>query len=164
MNLRGKLYDHSSLFSRDLLGSFVQFLDGTIPVPSRLYFDSPSPKLPLSGKRFAVKDVYDMKGTPTSASCRDYQSFIGKADATAEMVQRLTRAGAIIVGKTKTAQFACGENAPDWVDYSCPFNPRGDGYLDPDGSSTGSAAGLASYEWLDYSIGTDSKPLSITYY
>ncbi len=101
-------------------------------MPSRLYFDPPSLKYPLSGKRVAVKDVYDMKGTPTSASCRDYQSFIGKADMTAEMILRLTRAGAVIVGKTKTAQFASGENARDWVDYSCPFNPRGDGYLDPD--------------------------------
>ena len=100
-----------------------------------------------------------MKGTPTSASCRDYQSFIGKADVTAEMISRLTRAGAVIVGKTKTTQFASGENAPDWVDYSCPFNPRGDGYMDPDCSSTGSGAGLAAYEWLDYSIGTDSKSI-----
>ncbi|CZS98366.1 related to D-mandelate dehydrogenase [Rhynchosporium agropyri] len=137
-------------------GGFIQSHGSAIPVPSRLYSESPCDAIPLSGKRFGVEDVYDLKGTPTSASCRDYQSFSGKASATAEMVQRLIRAGGVVVGKTKTSQFASGEYACDWVDYLCPFNPRGDGYLDPDGSSNGSAAGLAAYEWLDNTIGTDT--------
>ena len=145
-----------------MYSSFIQSLGNMIPVPSRLYFDPPSPKLPLNGKRIAIKDVYDLKGTPTSASSRDYQSFIGKASKTAEMIQRLIRAGAVIVGKTKTAQFASGEFAPHWVNYSCPLNPRGDGYLEPDCSSTGSGAAIAAYAWLDYSIGTDSKSLAFT--
>ncbi|XMA14501.1 hypothetical protein WAI453_007292 [Rhynchosporium graminicola] len=137
-------------------GGFIQSHGSAIPVPSRLYSESPCDAIPLSGKRFGVKDVYDLKGTPTSAPCRDYQSFTGKASATAEMVQRLIRAGGVVVGKTKTSQFASGEYACDWVDYLCPFNPHGDGYLDPDGSSNGSAAGLAAYEWLDNTIGTDT--------
>lgn len=82
---------------------------------------------------------------------------MGIKDEILEMVLRLINAGAVIVGKTKTAQFASGERAGDWVNYPCPFNPRGDGYLDQDGSSTGSAAAVAGYSWLDYSIGTDSK-------
>jgi hypothetical protein len=45
----------------------------------------------------------------------------------------------------------------DWVDSQCSFNCRGDGYQDPGISSTGSAAALAAYEWLDVAIGTDSK-------
>ncbi|CZT49928.1 related to D-mandelate dehydrogenase [Rhynchosporium secalis] len=137
-------------------GGFIQSHGSAIPVPSRLYSESPCDAIPLSGKCFGVKDVYDLKGTPTSASYRDYQSFSGKASATAEMVQRLIRAGGVVVGKTKTSQFASGEYACDWVDYLCPFNPRGNGYLDPDRSSNGSAAGLAAYEWLDNTIGTDT--------
>ena len=69
---------------------------------------------------------------------------------------KLLDLGAIIVGKTRTAQFAGGEHPMDWVDYKSSFNPRGDGSLSPSGSSTGSAAGLAAYRWLDFSLGTDS--------
>lgn len=111
----------------------------------------------MKGKRVAVKDIYHLAGTPTSASCRDFMAFTGAQEHTANMVLRLIQAGAVVVGKTKTAQFASGEHAGDWVDYACPFNPRGDGYLEPDCSSTGSAAAIAAYTWLDYSIGTDSK-------
>lgn len=46
----------------------------------------------------------------------------------------------------------------DWVEYHRLFNRRGDGTLNPYGSSTGSAAALAAYEWLDYTIVPDSKP------
>lgn len=130
-----------------------------VPIPSRHYFEKPSSSKPLNGKRVGVKDVFHIEGVPTSASCRDFRSFYGVALATSPMVQRLIDAGAIIVGKTKTAQFASGEHAHDWIDYECPFNPRGDGYLEPDGSSTGSAAAIAGYEWLDYAIGTDSEKL-----
>ena len=45
----------------------------------------------------------------------------------------------------------------DWIDYHCPFNPRGEGYFTASGSSTGSAAGIAAYDWLDITIGTDSE-------
>lgn len=47
------------------------------------------------------------------------------------------------------------------VDYQAPFNPRGDGYLIPGGSSSGSAAAAASYDWLDISICTDSECPSV---
>ncbi|KAM7189683.1 Amidase signature domain containing protein [Rhypophila sp. PSN 637] len=117
---------------------FHQTLGNLIPVPSGLYYDPPSDEYPLRGRRVAVKDVYHLAGTPTSASSRDYQAFTGIAEETAEMILRLIKLGAVI------------------VDYFCPFNPRADGYLDPDGSSTGSAAALAAYSWLDYKIGTDT--------
>lgn len=38
--------------------------------------------------------------------------------------------GAIVVGKTKTAEFGGSQEAiGDWSDYSYAFNPRADGYL-----------------------------------
>lgn len=67
-----------------------------------------------------------------------------------------------MIGKTKTTQFASGEGSMDWVDYQCSFNPRGDGYQDTSMSCVGSAAGLASYDWIDSSLGTDSE-LSMLY-
>ena len=41
-------------------------------------------------------------------------------------------------------------------DYIAPFNPRGDGYQKPSSSSTGSAVACARYDWLDFTIGTDT--------
>lgn len=60
------------------------------------------------------------------------------------------------MSKTKTAQFASGERARDWIDYLCPFNPRGDSYLEPDGSSARSAVAIAAYPWLDLALGLDT--------
>lgn len=79
------------------------------------------------------------------------------AIANALPIQRLIDAGAIVVGKMKTSQFANGEEATaDWVDYHSPFNSRGDGYQDPSSSSSGSGADAASYSWLDLAIGSDT--------
>lgn len=45
----------------------------------------------------------------------------------------------------------------DAVDYPTAFNPRGDGYQSPAGSSSGSAAAVAAYDWLDCALGTDTS-------
>jgi Asp-tRNA(Asn)/Glu-tRNA(Gln) amidotransferase A subunit family amidase len=55
----------------------------------------------------------------------------------------------VIVGKLKTTQFADSEwPTCDYIDYHAPSNPRADGYQTTSGSSCGSAAAVASYEWL----------------
>ncbi len=129
----------------------------SIAVPSRLYFP-PSPTKPLNGLRVALKDNYDLKGVHTVVSNKSFLKFQPPATKTAPAIQDLIRKGAVIVGKTKMTTFADREYPPsDWIDYHCPFNPRGDGYLVPEGSSTGSAAAVAAYDWLDVGIGTDSK-------
>ncbi|KAE8453575.1 hypothetical protein EG329_010436 [Mollisiaceae sp. DMI_Dod_QoI] len=127
-----------------------------IPVPSRCYFPAPSEQNPLSGKRIAVKDIYDLRGIPTGAGCRGYAAHHGNAKDTAECIKILLNLGAVIVGKAKTVQFASGMASADWCADVCPTNPRGDGQLDTDCSSSGSAAALAGYEWLDFAIGSDS--------
>ena len=126
-------------------------------MPSRLYFSQPTVSKPLNGKRIAVKDIFDISGVPTIAGSRSYELYIGDATATASSIKDLIDLGAVIVGKTKTTQFASGEFARDWVDFQCPFNPRGDGYFETGCSSAGSAVGVAAYEWLDYTIGSDSE-------
>lgn len=61
------------------------------------------------------------------------------------------------MGLQKPSQFANGEEATeDWVDYHSPFNPRGDGYQDPSSSSSGAGASIASYDWLDIAVGSDT--------
>jgi Asp-tRNA(Asn)/Glu-tRNA(Gln) amidotransferase A subunit family amidase len=57
----------------------------------------------------------------------------------------LIDAGAIVVGKMKTLQFANGESSTaNWVDYHSPFNPRGDGYQDPSSSPSSSSPGAGA--------------------
>lgn len=55
------------------------------------------------------------------------------------------------------ASFAATEEPVECVDFQAPWNPRADGYQSPAGSSSGSGAAIASYDWLDIAIGSDSK-------
>lgn len=127
-----------------------------VGVPSRLYYTK-TPEQPLAGVRLGVKDIYDIAGVKTSDGNRAWYNLFPPATANALPVQRLIDAGAIIVGKMKTSQFANGETATaDWVDYHSPFNPRGDGYQDPSSSSSGPGAGEGSYPWLDLGLGSDT--------
>ncbi|CAG9984813.1 unnamed protein product [Clonostachys byssicola] len=128
----------------------------TVAVPSRLYYSKTDEK-PFSGIRIAVKDIIDLKGLKTGASSRAFTALYPVKEETAETVQHLLDLGFVIVGKLKSTQFADSEwPTCDYVDYHGPFNPRGDGYLTPSGSSSGSASAVATYPWLDFALGTDT--------
>src|SRR3954451_8232225 len=58
---------------------------------------------PLLGIPFAVKDNIDVAGLPTTAGCPAYTRMPAKS---ATVVQKLTDAGAIVIGKTNLDQFA----------------------------------------------------------
>lgn len=158
-----RLYpDHNLAFTQaavsDERGGFLAIpgMANSVAVPSRLYY-TPSASQPLAGLRMGVKDIFAVKGLKTSGGSRAYYDTYPEQNATAPSVQRLIDLGAVLVGKTATAQFANGDRPTvDWVDYHCPFNPRGDGYQVPSGSSSGSAAAIASYEWLDFAVGSDT--------
>ncbi|KAI6086535.1 putative amidase [Hypoxylon rubiginosum] len=131
-------------------------LSRQVAVPSRLY-TTPTAVKPLAGKRISVKDIFKVTGIKTTQNNRAWVDLYGPDDETALFVQRLIELGAVIVGKTKMHAFASAEEPTDqWIDFHAPFNPRGDEYQTPSGSTGGGAAALASYEWLDYSIGTDT--------
>lgn len=103
------------------------------------------------------KDIFQLAGTKSSYGNRAYYNLYSESNVTGTAIQRLIDAGAIIVGLQKPSQFANGEEATqDWVDYHSPFNPRGDGYQDPSSSSSGAGASIASYEWLDVAVGSDT--------
>lgn len=129
----------------------------SIAVPSRLYYPPPSAEKPFNGVRLGVKDIYNLTGLKTSEGNRAWYHLYPPATDTAVAVQRLVDLGAIVVGKTRTSQFANGEQpTADWVDYHDPFNPRGDGYGDPSSSSAGAGSAEASYSWIDMNIGSDT--------
>lgn len=169
----GAVYQAWRLYS-DLVDAFSETLfpaaDGTfsilpaniagqalaVAVPSRLYYTKTAEK-PLAGVRLGIKDIFDIAGVRTSNGNRAWYHLYPPANETALVVQRLVDAGAVIVGKMKTSQFANGERpTADWVDQLSPFNPRGDGYQDPGSSSSGPAAGAAAYDWLDLTLGSDT--------
>lgn len=169
----GALYQAYRLYS-DVQGAFtetvIEHSDGTfsvlpanlpgqslaVAVPSRLYYAKTAEK-PLAGVRLGVKDIYDMAGVKTGNGNRAWYHLYPPANTTALAVQNLIDAGAIVVGKMKTSQFANGETATaDWVDYHSPFNPRGDGYQDASSSSSGPGAGEGAYSWLDVTLGSDT--------
>lgn len=128
----------------------------TVGVPSRLYFTKTAAK-PLAGVRLGVKDIYRLAGMKGSNGNRAWYNLYPASEKTGPAVQALIDAGAQVIGLQKTSQFANGESATaDWVDYHAPFNPRGDGYQDPSSSSSGAGASIASYEWLDIAIGSDT--------
>lgn len=146
---------------------------GTVGVPSRLYHTKTADK-PLAGVRMGIKvskmtaeravkeadwpqDIFHLAGAKSSYGNRAYYNLYPENNVTGTAVQRLIDAGAIIVGLQKASQFANGEEATqDWVDYHSPFNPRADGYQDPSSSSSGAGASIASYEWLDVALGSDT--------
>jgi hypothetical protein len=129
----------------------------SVAVPSRLYTPMTNAR-PLAGTRVAVKDVFRLGGIKASLNVRSFLATYGPDTETSEYVKKLMDLGAVIVGKSKTAAFAGSEKAPEyWIDFQCPFNPRADGYQAPSGSTSGGATSLAGYDWLDFSLGTDSK-------
>ena len=106
---------------------------------------------PLDGIPVAIKDVLDVAGMPTrygSAACSDVA-----ATQDCLLVQRLRAGGAIVLGKTRTWEFAWRSN-PERDPAEVVTNPRHPAHS-PGGSSTGSAAAVAA-ELCPLAFGTDS--------
>ncbi len=108
---------------------------------------------PLSGLRFAAKDIFDVAGHLTGGGNPDWKATHDRAEHTAWAVQVLVNAGATMVGKTHTDELTrglFGENAH----YGTPVNPRAPGRV-PGGSSSGSAAAVAG-GLVDFALGSDT--------
>jgi aspartyl-tRNA(Asn)/glutamyl-tRNA(Gln) amidotransferase subunit A len=88
---------------------------------------------PLHGIPIGIKDIIDVRGLPTAAGYGPWRDRIAENDAA--LVTQLREAGAVIMGKTVTTQFA-------WIDPPPTRNPWN---LErtPGGSSSGSAAAVA---------------------
>jgi Asp-tRNA(Asn)/Glu-tRNA(Gln) amidotransferase A subunit family amidase len=111
----------------------------------------------FAGMRVLVKDNIHLKGIKTSVGNRAFYETYPPQPESAECVQKLIDQGAVIGGKTKMNSLATWEEPTQYIDYQAPWNPRADHYQSTGGSSSGSAAAVATYDWLDMVIGTDSK-------
>ncbi|MBN2577955.1 MAG: amidase [Pirellulales bacterium] len=89
---------------------------------------------PLHGIPVGIKDIFDVAGMPTRAGS-PLREDAPPAETDAPLVAGLRQAGAIILGKTVTVEFACFDPSPT----RNPWNPE----RSPGGSSSGSAAALA---------------------
>ncbi len=104
---------------------------------------------PLHGVPVSVKDIYWTRGIRTTAGSRILAEFVPTDDAT--VVRRLREAGAIIVAKANTLEFAYASVHPDYGPAKNPWNLS----RTASGSSSGSAVAVASE--MDFgSFGTDT--------
>jgi Asp-tRNA(Asn)/Glu-tRNA(Gln) amidotransferase A subunit family amidase len=164
------MLDRRELSSVELLESVLARLDVTEPLvhtyahvdrdgalAAARQADSEPRRSPLHGIPFAVKDVLDVRGMPAEAGSRVLAGRVPEQDAAA--VARLREAGAVLLGKHVTHEFAGGQNTPPTRN---PWNL--DHY--PGGSSAGSGASVAAGSSL-FALGTDAggsvrKPAAVT--
>jgi Asp-tRNA(Asn)/Glu-tRNA(Gln) amidotransferase A subunit family amidase len=98
------------------------------------YAASKDAALPLHGILVGVKDIFRVNGFPTKAGSRLPASVFEGNQASS--IDRLKQAGAIVLGKTVSTEFAYFEPGPT----RNPVNPE----YTPGGSSSGSAAAVAA--------------------
>lgn len=92
---------------------------------------------PLHGVSVAVKDIIYTKDMPTEHNSAIYANSVAGVDGGSVMILR--KAGALILGKTTTPEFAAVTDGPKTRN---PHDPK----RTPGGSSTGSAAAVADFQ------------------
>jgi aspartyl-tRNA(Asn)/glutamyl-tRNA(Gln) amidotransferase subunit A len=100
---------------------------------------------PLHGVPFGAKDIFYSAGLRTEGGSKVMAGFVPEYDATA--VSRLKAAGAILLGKLHTTEFATSDPAPTRNPWNLACTPGG--------SSSGSAAAVAA-RMIPLSLGTQT--------
>ena len=106
---------------------------------------------PLAGVPVAIKDNMCTKDLLTTCSSKILYNF--KPTYTAEAVENLEKAGAVIIGKTNMDEFAMGSTTETSA-YGVTRNPWNTEHV-PGGSSGGSAAAVAAGECF-FALGSDT--------
>jgi aspartyl-tRNA(Asn)/glutamyl-tRNA(Gln) amidotransferase subunit A len=105
----------------------------------------------LHGVPFALKDIIDFAGLPTTAHSKVLIDNVAAADA--PVTARLVAAGGIMMGKLATHEFAIGGPSFD-LPWPPAVNPWGGSHF-PGGSSSGSGVALAA-GMVPAALGTDT--------
>ncbi|MBN2204877.1 MAG: hypothetical protein JW767_07635, partial [Thermoleophilia bacterium] len=153
--------------AREVVSSFLQRIDAVdgainaIPtlVPERALKDADDADRrrargddlgPLHGLPVAVKDLVDTAGIRTTYGSPIYRDHVPVEDA--PLVQRLRRAGAIVVGKTNTPEFGAGSQTFNPV-FGATRNPYDTSRTA--GGSTGGGAAAVAAGMLPFADGSD---------
>ncbi len=107
---------------------------------------------PLAGVPYTVKDIFTVKGTPSTAASKILANFVSPYTATS--VRRMRKAGAVMLGKVNLDEFTYGSSSESSAFQPSPRNPWNLKHV-PGGSSGGSAAAVASGQGA-LSLGTDT--------
>jgi aspartyl-tRNA(Asn)/glutamyl-tRNA(Gln) amidotransferase subunit A len=106
---------------------------------------------PLHGIPYALKDIVETAGIPTTGHSKLCQDYVPAADA--HLVSLLKAGGAVLMGKLATWEFALG--GPSWdLPWPPARNPWNADYL-PGGSSSGAGAAVAA-GFVPGAVGTDT--------
>lgn len=111
-----------------------EFLDPALPLAEARARDAEQPRSPLHGLAIGVKDLIDTAEMPTAYGSPIHAGRRPGADAAC--IARLRAAGAVVLGKTTTTEFATYHPSKT----RNPHDPR----RTPGGSSSGSAAAVAA--------------------
>ncbi len=103
----------------------------------------------LHGIPYAIKDVYDVEGMATT--CHSFARLGHIAQRNSSMASRLNEAGAILLGKLATHEFALGEFSTE-LPFPPARNPWNKRHI-PGGSSSGPAAAVAA-GYVRFTLGT----------
>jgi aspartyl-tRNA(Asn)/glutamyl-tRNA(Gln) amidotransferase subunit A len=107
---------------------------------------------PLHGIPYAAKDLFDVRGVPTTGGTHLLASNVARGDSAA--VRRLSQAGMALLGKNHTIQFAYGMTGIN-TDQGTPRNPWTREPHAPGGSSSGGAVAVAA-GLVPAALGTDT--------
>ncbi|MFC1903459.1 amidase [Chloroflexota bacterium] len=107
---------------------------------------------PLHGIPVGIKDIFYTAGLRTEAGARSWAGFVPSYDAVT--VARLKEAGAIILGKTQTTEFAYLDPPPTCNPWNAAHTPGGSS----SGSGAGVAAGMCMAALGSQTIGSTLRP------
>jgi len=107
---------------------------------------------PLQGIPYAAKELFDVRGEPSTGGTHLLEHRIARDDA--EAVRRLASAGMALIGKTHTVQLAYGMVGVN-NDQGTPRNPWSRVPHATGGSSSGSAVAVAA-GFVPMALGTDT--------